>query len=62
MRPALSTAYSIILTALGAAVDPEEGKKSLARVWRSVLEDIGSVAVEPLAAAPSEVRLSPESR
>lgn len=56
MRPVLSTSYTLILTSLGASVDPEEGKKSLARVWRSVLEDIGSVAVEPAAAAPAEVR------
>lgn len=55
MRPTLSTAYSIILTALGAAIDPEEGKKSLARVWRSVLEDIGSIAVEPVATVSSDV-------
>lgn len=55
MRPVLSTSYSIILVSLGASVDPEEGKKSLARVWRSVLEDIGSVAVEPVAAVQSEV-------
>lgn len=55
MRPTLSTTYSIIHSALGSSIDPEDGKKSLARVWRSVLEDIGSVAVEPLAAAASEV-------
>jgi hypothetical protein len=55
MRPTLSTTYSLLLSSLGASVDPEEGKKSLARVWRCVLEDIGSVAIEPVAAAPSEV-------
>ncbi|GAA6000706.1 hypothetical protein JCM10207_004617 [Rhodosporidiobolus poonsookiae] len=48
MRPALSAAYALVLEALGAAVDPEEGKRSLARVWRVVLEDIGSVALEPV--------------
>ncbi|GAA5961023.1 hypothetical protein JCM21900_002277 [Sporobolomyces salmonicolor] len=51
MRPALSTTYSLLLSSLGAAVDPDEGKKSLARVWRSVLEDIGSVALEPVVVA-----------
>ncbi|GAA5830916.1 hypothetical protein JCM11251_005075 [Rhodosporidiobolus azoricus] len=48
MRPAISTSYSIVLGALGSSVDPEEGKRSLARVWRTVLEDIGSVAMEPV--------------
>ncbi|GAA5862531.1 hypothetical protein JCM8547_002095 [Rhodosporidiobolus lusitaniae] len=48
MRPALSGAFSIVLQALGGSVDPEEGKKSLARVWRTVLEDIGAVALEPV--------------
>ncbi|GAA5916410.1 hypothetical protein JCM6882_001551 [Rhodosporidiobolus microsporus] len=48
MRPALSTTYSVVLGALGASVDPEEGKRSLARVWRTVLEDIGGVAIEPV--------------
>ncbi|GJN87923.1 hypothetical protein Rhopal_000878-T1 [Rhodotorula paludigena] len=48
MRPALSAAYACVLEALGACVDPEEGKKSLARVWRSVLEDIGAAAMEPV--------------
>jgi hypothetical protein len=55
MRSTLATSYSIILSALGAAIDPEEGKKSLARVWRCVLEDIGSIAVEPINAVASEV-------
>ena len=53
MRPAISTAYALVLQGLGAAVDPEEGKKSLARVWRTVLEDIGAVALEPLVVAQS---------
>lgn len=53
MRPAISTAYAIVLQGLGAAVDPEEGKKSLARVWRTVLEDIGAVALEPLVISQS---------
>ena len=51
MRASISTAYSLLLTSLGASLDPEEGKKSLARVWRCVLEDISAVAVEPVAAA-----------
>ncbi|BGP29529.1 hypothetical protein JCM10296v2_001268 [Rhodotorula toruloides] len=50
MRPAVSTTYAIVLQALGASVDPEEGK-SLARVWRTVLEDIGAVATEPVVIA-----------
>ncbi|GAA6038507.1 hypothetical protein JCM8097_004602 [Rhodosporidiobolus ruineniae] len=54
MRPALSTTYSIVLQALGASVDPEEGKKSLARVWRTVLEDVGGVALEPVLVAAAE--------
>lgn len=54
MRPVLSTSYSIILQSMGAAVDPEEGKKSLARVWRTILEDIGSIAVDPIAAGVIE--------
>ncbi|GAA5979325.1 hypothetical protein JCM10908_002881 [Rhodotorula pacifica] len=53
MRPAISTAYALVLQGLGATVDPEEGKKSLARVWRTVLEDIGAVALEPLVVAQS---------
>lgn len=53
MRASLSTTYSLILTSLGASLDPEEGKKSLARVWRCVLEDISAVAVEPVAVAAS---------
>ncbi|BGP37270.1 hypothetical protein JCM10449v2_001175 [Rhodotorula kratochvilovae] len=48
MRPVLSGAYALVLEALGACVDPEEGKKSLARVWRTVLEDVGGVAMEPV--------------
>lgn len=48
MRASLSTTYSLLLTSLGASVDPEEGKKSLARVWRCVLEDVSAVAVEPV--------------
>lgn len=51
MRPAISTAYALVLQGLGAAIDPEEGKKSLARVWRTVLEDVGAVALEPLVVA-----------
>lgn len=47
MRAPLLSAYAIILQALGAALDPEEGKKSLARVWRCVLEDVGCIAAEP---------------
>ncbi|GAA5879094.1 hypothetical protein JCM3774_005567 [Rhodotorula dairenensis] len=53
MRPAVATAYALVLQGLGATVDPEEGKKSLARVWRTVLEDIGAVALEPLVVAQS---------
>lgn len=56
MRPALSTTFSLVLESMGASIDPDEGKKSLARVWRSVLEDIGSVAVEPVVVAQSDVR------
>ncbi|KAL8281544.1 hypothetical protein RQP46_006228 [Phenoliferia psychrophenolica] len=56
MRPALSTTYSLVLESMGASVDPDEGKKSLARVWRSVLEDIGSVAVEPAVVAQSDIK------
>ncbi|GAA5973703.1 hypothetical protein JCM11641_005089 [Rhodosporidiobolus odoratus] len=48
MRPALSTTYSLVLASLGSSIDPEEGKKSLARVWRAVLEDVGGVALEPV--------------
>ncbi|KAM0749761.1 hypothetical protein T439DRAFT_357288 [Meredithblackwellia eburnea MCA 4105] len=55
MRPALSTTYALLVEAMGAAIDPDEGRKSLARVWRTVLEDIGAVAVEPVSAAPSGV-------
>ncbi|GAA6062703.1 hypothetical protein JCM10212_004761 [Sporobolomyces blumeae] len=47
MRPALSTTYSLLLSAIGASLDPDEASKSLARVWRTVLEDISSVALEP---------------
>lgn len=54
MRPVLSTSYSIILESMGASVDPEEGKKSLARVWRTILEDIGSIAADPIAAGVIE--------
>ncbi|BGP05481.1 hypothetical protein JCM10049v2_001287 [Rhodotorula toruloides] len=54
MRPAVSTTYAVVLQALGASVDPEEGKKSLARVWRTVLEDIGAVATEPVVVAHSK--------
>ncbi|BGP22323.1 armadillo-type fold domain containing protein [Rhodotorula toruloides] len=54
MRPAVSTTYAIVLQALGASLDPEEGKKSLARVWRTVLEDIGAVATEPVVVAQSK--------
>lgn len=53
MRASLSTTYSLLLTSLGASLDPEEGKKSLARVWRCVLEDISAVAVEPVTVAAS---------
>lgn len=53
MRPAISTAYAVVLQGLGGSVDPEEGKKSLARVWRTVLEDIGAVALEPVVVAQS---------
>lgn len=55
MRPAVSTTFAVVLQSLGASVDPEEGKKSLARVWRTVMEDIGAVATEPVAVAPSKV-------
>lgn len=55
MRPTLSTTYSIIHGAIGTAVDPDDGNKHLARVWRSVLEDIGSIAIEPPAASTSVV-------
>ncbi|GAA6055489.1 hypothetical protein JCM3770_006283 [Rhodotorula araucariae] len=48
MRPVLSGAYALVLEALGASVDPDEAKKSLARVWRTVLEDVGGVAMEPV--------------
>ncbi|GAA5841663.1 hypothetical protein JCM9279_000722 [Rhodotorula babjevae] len=48
MRPVLSGAYALVVEQLGSGVDPDEAKKSLARVWRTVLEDIGGVAVEPV--------------
>ncbi|SCZ92461.1 BZ3500_MvSof-1268-A1-R1_Chr5-2g07879 [Microbotryum saponariae] len=47
MRAMLTSTFSVLLQHLGASIDPEEGKRSLARVWRVVLEDIGAVAVEP---------------
>jgi hypothetical protein len=61
MRPALSTTFSVVLSALGAVVDPEEGKKSLARVWRTVLEDIGSVALQPVVVAQGEGKAGNEN-
>ncbi|GAA5984343.1 hypothetical protein JCM5350_001024 [Sporobolomyces pararoseus] len=48
MRPALSTTYSLLVNSLSAHLDPNEASKSLSRVWRTVLEDISSVALEPL--------------
>ncbi|GAA5928583.1 hypothetical protein JCM3775_004572 [Rhodotorula graminis] len=48
MRPVLSGAYALVVEQLGSGIDPDEAKKSLARVWRTVLEDIGGVAVEPV--------------
>lgn len=48
MRPALATTYSLLVSSFSSHVDPNEGAKSLSRVWRSVLEDISSVALEPL--------------
>ncbi|BGP13316.1 hypothetical protein JCM10213_001497 [Rhodosporidiobolus nylandii] len=54
MRSAITATYALVLEALGSSVDPEEGKKSLARVWRTVLEDIGGVALEPVVAAADE--------
>jgi len=54
MRPILSTTYALIVQSLGGAFDPEEGRKSLARVWRSLLEDIGAVAVDPAQPGPGQ--------
>jgi uncharacterized protein YjaG (DUF416 family) len=48
MRPALSTTYSLLVNSLSSHLDPNEATKSLSRVWRSILEDISSVALEPL--------------
>ncbi|GAA5902037.1 uncharacterized protein JCM6883_000472 [Sporobolomyces salmoneus] len=48
MRPALSTTYSLLANSLSSHLDPNEASKSLSRVWRSLLEDISSVALEPL--------------
>ncbi|KAK4049765.1 hypothetical protein OIO90_005346 [Microbotryomycetes sp. JL221] len=45
MRAAFCTTYSLIVTALGASIDPDDGKKHLAKVWRVVLEDIGAAAL-----------------
>ncbi|GAA5924901.1 uncharacterized protein JCM15063_005765 [Sporobolomyces koalae] len=54
MRPALSTTYSLLVSSLSAHIDPNEASKSLSRVWRTVLEDISSVALEPVNAAITE--------
>ncbi|GAA5871004.1 hypothetical protein JCM16303_001658 [Sporobolomyces ruberrimus] len=48
MRPALSTTYALLVNSMSAHLDPNEASKSLSRVWRTVLEDISSVAFEPL--------------
>ncbi|GAA6026106.1 hypothetical protein JCM11491_002868 [Sporobolomyces phaffii] len=47
MRPALSTTYALLVNAMSSHVDPNEASKSLSRVWRTVLEDISAVALEP---------------
>jgi hypothetical protein len=62
LRPALSTTYSLVLSSLGGAIDPEEGKKSLARVWRCVLEDISAVASTVLESAPQSSSTSSDRR
>lgn len=50
MRPVFSTTYSIVVSSgsIGSRLDPEESTKSLARVWRTVLEDISSIVLEPI--------------
>jgi len=54
MRPVLSISYSLIFTSLSSSLDPSEASKSLARVWRTLLEDISSVALEPLNVTTTE--------
>ncbi|GAA5845556.1 hypothetical protein JCM5353_006752 [Sporobolomyces roseus] len=54
MRPVLSISYSLIFTSLSSSLDPSEASKSLARVWRTLLEDISAVALEPLNVAATE--------
>lgn len=62
LRPALSATYSLVLSALGGAIDSEEGKKSLARVWRCVLEDISAVASTVIESPPSFTNATGDKR
>jgi len=58
MRPVLSISYSLIFTSLSSSLDPSEASKSLSRVWRTLLEDISSVALEPLNVTTEKTNLN----
>ncbi|KAK4052183.1 hypothetical protein OIV83_002478 [Microbotryomycetes sp. JL201] len=48
MRAAFCTSASIVISSLGSSLDPDEGRKTLPKVWRVVLEDIGAAALDPV--------------